>query len=92
MDANPERQVEELKAEIANEHWYVLRIEELRAEVSILKVKVETLEKLTRPAPDPWMYNCKAFKCGCEGNPQWHADKVEGERKRQEAARASRNS
>jgi hypothetical protein len=53
------------------------------------------LKELRAKSPAPiqaWMLNCKAFKCGCQGNPQWHADKAAAEEKRQAAARESRKS
>jgi hypothetical protein len=37
-----------------------------------------------------WMHECRAPKCGCGGNPQWHADKAAGEEERQRLARESR--
>jgi hypothetical protein len=54
-------------------------IEDLKEEILTLKARVEELEReqvMYRPAPSEWMYNCKAPKCGCEGNPAWHADKA----------------
>jgi hypothetical protein len=53
--------------------------EELKEEIRMLKDRVEELEReqvMYRPTPSEWMFNCKAPKCGCEGDPRWHADKA----------------
>jgi hypothetical protein len=56
-------------------------IEDLKEEIKILQARVEELErKQPRPIPNEWMFTCKAPKCGCEGDPRWHADKAAAQR------------
>jgi hypothetical protein len=58
--------------------------------------KLDAMASIPRPQsprlPMRWMLDCKAPKCGCGGNPQWHVDKAAVEEERQRLARESRKS
>jgi hypothetical protein len=63
----------EMKQSCNDDWWNIDFYEEA------IRIGKEMKELLAKPKPAPikaWMINCNGFKCGCQGNPQWHADKA----------------